>query len=147
MCFFVCVCRVFEDVPPMLRMLSEEGFVLHVFSSGSVEAQKLLFANTSEGDITDVSDIDAQTFFSWPLFIWLAVHMCFEVLGSVLALGTCNIMLPDIRWVTYLPFGTWGMLDTYWQAVWYYYYYGWDHQKFDHQTWSLGVGTVHEQYL
>lgn len=38
--------------------------------------------------------------------------MCFEVLGSVLALGTCNIMLPDIRWVTYLPFGTWGMLDT-----------------------------------
>ncbi|KAK7103679.1 enolase-phosphatase E1-like [Littorina saxatilis] len=46
--------EVFEDVPPMLRMLSEEGFVLHVFSSGSVEAQKLLFANTSEGDITDV---------------------------------------------------------------------------------------------
>lgn len=46
--------EVFEDVPPMLRMLSEEGFALYVYSSGSIEAQKLLFANTSEGDITDV---------------------------------------------------------------------------------------------
>jgi len=46
--------EVFEDVPPMLRMLSEEGFALYVYSSGSVEAQKLLFSNTSEGDMTDV---------------------------------------------------------------------------------------------
>lgn len=46
--------EVFEDVPPMLRMLSEEGFTLYVFSSGSVESQKLLFANTQEGDMTDV---------------------------------------------------------------------------------------------
>lgn len=45
---------MFEDVPPMLRMLSEEGFMLYVYSSGSIESQKLLFANTTEGDITDV---------------------------------------------------------------------------------------------
>ncbi|KAK7490207.1 hypothetical protein BaRGS_00018552 [Batillaria attramentaria] len=46
--------ELFEDVAPMVRMLSEEGFVLYVFSSGSVESQKLLFANSTEGDLTDV---------------------------------------------------------------------------------------------
>lgn len=46
--------EIFEDVAPMLRMLSEEGFMLYIYSSGSVESQKLLFANTTEGDLTDV---------------------------------------------------------------------------------------------
>ncbi|XP_076442399.1 enolase-phosphatase E1-like [Babylonia areolata] len=45
---------VFDDVPPMLRMLSEEGFNLYVYSSGTGEIEKMLFANTPEGDITDV---------------------------------------------------------------------------------------------
>ncbi|XP_076463479.1 enolase-phosphatase E1-like [Babylonia areolata] len=48
--------KVFGDVAPMLRLLCEEGYLLYVYSSGSVEAQKLLFANLPEpeGDITDV---------------------------------------------------------------------------------------------
>lgn len=46
--------ELFEDVGPMLKMLAEEGVQLYVFSSGSVEAQKLLFANSSQGDLTDV---------------------------------------------------------------------------------------------
>ncbi|KAL8608659.1 hypothetical protein ACOMHN_002888 [Nucella lapillus] len=45
---------VFDDVPPMLRMLSEEGFNLYVYSSESADLDKRVFANTTEGDITDV---------------------------------------------------------------------------------------------
>ncbi|GFO35243.1 enolase-phosphatase e1 [Plakobranchus ocellatus] len=46
--------ELFEDVAPMLKMLAEEGFQLYVYSSGSIEAQKLLFANSSHGDLTEV---------------------------------------------------------------------------------------------
>jgi len=46
--------QLFEDVGPMLKMLAEEGMSLYVYSSGSIEAQKLLFGNSSQGDLTDV---------------------------------------------------------------------------------------------
>ncbi|XP_041353792.1 enolase-phosphatase E1-like isoform X2 [Gigantopelta aegis] len=46
--------ELFEDVAPVLRQLFDEGLQLYVFSSGSVEAQKLFFAHTSDGDLTDV---------------------------------------------------------------------------------------------
>lgn len=46
--------ELFEDVGPMLKMLAEEGIKLYVYSSGSIQAQKLLFANSSQGDLTDV---------------------------------------------------------------------------------------------
>lgn len=45
---------VFDDVPPMLRMLSEEGFNLYVYSHETADYYKMLFANTPDGDITDV---------------------------------------------------------------------------------------------
>ena len=47
--------RLFEDVGPMLRMLAEEGLSLYVYSSGSVQSQKLLFGNSTVGDLLDVS--------------------------------------------------------------------------------------------
>ncbi|KAL8611112.1 hypothetical protein ACOMHN_064402 [Nucella lapillus] len=47
--------QLFEDVPPMLRLLKEEGFKLYVYSSGSVESQKLLFGHPSiGGDLTEI---------------------------------------------------------------------------------------------
>ncbi|CAG5133745.1 unnamed protein product [Candidula unifasciata] len=46
--------ELFEDVAPMLKMLAEEGLQLYVYSSGSVESQKLLFANSVQGDLSDV---------------------------------------------------------------------------------------------
>ncbi|RUS91677.1 hypothetical protein EGW08_000503 [Elysia chlorotica] len=46
--------ELFQDVGPMLKMLAEEGFQLYVFSSGSIASQKLLFAHSSYGDLTDI---------------------------------------------------------------------------------------------
>ena len=46
--------RLFEDVNPVLQQLKDEEFRLYIFSSGSVEAQKLLVQNSSEGDLSEV---------------------------------------------------------------------------------------------
>lgn len=44
--------EVYEDVPPALRRWARAGLRLFVYSSGSVPAQKLLFAHTPAGDLT-----------------------------------------------------------------------------------------------
>ncbi|HSO74767.1 MAG TPA: acireductone synthase [Blastocatellia bacterium] len=44
--------QVFEDVPPAFKRWSEQGKDICIYSSGSVLAQKLLFANTEAGDLT-----------------------------------------------------------------------------------------------
>ncbi len=44
--------HVYPDVAPALRRWHESGIGLYVYSSGSVAAQKLLFAHTPEGDLT-----------------------------------------------------------------------------------------------
>jgi enolase-phosphatase E1 len=43
---------VFDDVPPALRRWRAAGLEVRVFSSGSVLAQRLLFAHTDHGDLT-----------------------------------------------------------------------------------------------
>ena len=43
---------LYPDVVPALRRWHAEGHVLAVYSSGSVPAQKLLFAHTDAGDLT-----------------------------------------------------------------------------------------------
>jgi len=43
---------VFPDVPVALEAWKDAGLRLRVFSSGSVHAQKLLFAHTAYGDLT-----------------------------------------------------------------------------------------------
>lgn len=43
--------HVFPDVPPALAAWSRSGVRLRVFSSGSVQAQKLLFGHTEYGDL------------------------------------------------------------------------------------------------
>lgn len=44
--------HVYPDVAPVLRQWHADGMTLAVFSSGSVQAQKLLFAHTPDGDLT-----------------------------------------------------------------------------------------------
>lgn len=44
--------QVFEDVPRAFERWREQGRSVHIYSSGSVLAQKLLFASTQLGDLT-----------------------------------------------------------------------------------------------
>ncbi|XP_075222616.1 enolase-phosphatase E1 [Lycorma delicatula] len=46
--------HVFDDVKDCLKSWTEAGKKIYVYSSGSVEAQKLLFSNTKEGDLLSV---------------------------------------------------------------------------------------------
>ena len=43
--------HVYDDVPPVLRAWYDAGVALFVYSSGSVVAQKVLFAHTAFGDL------------------------------------------------------------------------------------------------
>ena len=47
---------LFDDVVPNLRRLRSQGIRIAIFSSGSVLAQKLLFAHTDTGDHSDLID-------------------------------------------------------------------------------------------
>ena len=44
--------HIYADVLPKLRQWHRQGISLYIYSSGSVYAQKLLFGNTLEGDLT-----------------------------------------------------------------------------------------------
>ena len=44
--------QVYSDVAPALERWRKAGLKVHIFSSGSVLAQKLLFAHTDAGDLT-----------------------------------------------------------------------------------------------
>ena len=44
--------HLYPDVAPCLRRWKAQGFALHVYSSGSVAAQKLLFGHSDAGDLT-----------------------------------------------------------------------------------------------
>jgi enolase-phosphatase E1 len=44
--------EVYPDVPPALERWRRQGIDIAIFSSGSVQAQRSLFANTSAGDLT-----------------------------------------------------------------------------------------------
>ncbi|QBQ53160.1 acireductone synthase [Nitrosococcus wardiae] len=48
--------HLYPDVERNLRAWHEAGLKLYVFSSGSVEAQRLLFAHTPGGDLTPLFD-------------------------------------------------------------------------------------------
>lgn len=48
--------HIYPDVAPCLRAWRQQGIGLNVYSSGSVAAQKLLFGNSVEGDLTGLFD-------------------------------------------------------------------------------------------
>jgi len=45
------VSHVFDDVPPALAQWADSGIDVRIYSSGSVEAQRLFFGHTSFGDL------------------------------------------------------------------------------------------------
>jgi len=45
---------VYEDVPKAFELWTNNGQKIYVYSSGSVEAQKLLFENSVHGDLLKV---------------------------------------------------------------------------------------------
>ena len=51
---FIYFCRVYEDVVPVLKNMVADDRKLYVYSSGSVEGQKLLFGNSTQGDLLEV---------------------------------------------------------------------------------------------
>jgi len=48
--------QVYADVPLAFERWKKQGKAIHIFSSGSVLAQKLIFAHTTEGDLTPYLD-------------------------------------------------------------------------------------------
>jgi len=48
--------QLFADVPPALERWRRAGLTISIFSSGSLLAQKLLFAHTEAGDLTGLID-------------------------------------------------------------------------------------------
>ncbi len=44
--------HVYNDVPPNLKKWQDMGIPVYIYSSGSIKAQKLLFAHTDFGDLT-----------------------------------------------------------------------------------------------
>ena len=48
--------QVYADVPAALDRWKQQGKGIYIFSSGSVLAQKLIFAHTTEGDLTSYLD-------------------------------------------------------------------------------------------
>jgi enolase-phosphatase E1 len=52
--FVVFPTRFFADVVPAVRKWREAGIKVYIYSSGSVEVQKLLFGHSTEGDILEL---------------------------------------------------------------------------------------------
>ncbi len=48
--------HIYDDVPALLEAWKDEGLALYVYSSGSVQAQKLLFSHTEYGDLSRFFD-------------------------------------------------------------------------------------------
>lgn len=48
--------HVYPDTPEAMRRWKSRGIGVHIYSSGSVEAQKLIFGNSLAGDLTPLID-------------------------------------------------------------------------------------------
>jgi enolase-phosphatase E1 len=47
---------LYDDVIPALKALKSANIGIYIYSSGSIEAQKLIFTHTNHGDITNLID-------------------------------------------------------------------------------------------
>jgi 2,3-diketo-5-methylthio-1-phosphopentane phosphatase len=45
--------HVYQDFVPMLEWMKDQNVKVYIYSSGSVQAQKLLFGNSTKGDLTN----------------------------------------------------------------------------------------------
>jgi len=58
------VCRVFDDVVSAFKQWNSNQIKIYIYSSGSIDAQKLLFGNSKFGDLLQVSVPWSQRVFS-----------------------------------------------------------------------------------
>lgn len=80
---------LYDDVLPALNSLKEAGVRIYIYSSGSIEAQKLLFAHTNEGDLRALIDgcipalnrSNVQTLI--PLFCGWKTSLMFRVMRAL----------------------------------------------------------------
>ena len=52
---FILLLSVYEDVPKALESWTDGGRKVYIYSSGSIEAQKLLFSHSQNNDLTKVT--------------------------------------------------------------------------------------------
>jgi enolase-phosphatase E1 len=85
--------HVFPDVPPALLAWASRGIRLRVFSSGSVRAQKLLFAHTEQGDLSPLFEgfHDTQTGPKQEPASYLAIAEAFDLPAASI------LFLSDVR--------------------------------------------------
>lgn len=62
-------CRVYQDVVPTIRRWKQDGLKVYIYSSGSIEAQKLLFGYSVQGDLLDASSNLSAFFISCGLIV------------------------------------------------------------------------------
>jgi hypothetical protein len=86
-----CVYSVYSDVVPALKSWACSGRQIYVYSSGSVEAQKLLFGHSEEGSLLEVSLLftnqimyNYYVFWHYPSFwLYLKIPSCFFPLPKI----------------------------------------------------------------
>lgn len=78
---------LFADVAPALQEWVKDGRKLYIYSSGSVEAQKLLFGHTADGDLTEVGNGHAMGYDS--------IHMA-DTVTVLYLLMSQHRLLPNI---------------------------------------------------
>eukprot|EP00730_Choanoeca_flexa_P016252 TRINITY_DN7642_c0_g1_i4.p1 TRINITY_DN7642_c0_g1~~TRINITY_DN7642_c0_g1_i4.p1 ORF type:complete len:115 (+),score=14.82 TRINITY_DN7642_c0_g1_i4:262-606(+) len=59
--------HVYEDVVPAFKRLVDAGAKIYIYSSGSIQAQKLLFGYSEAGDLLKVSCQSCSAYSSRPL--------------------------------------------------------------------------------
>jgi len=50
------ISHLYPDVLPQIKKWKESGMKVYIYSSGSIQAQKLLFSHTEYGDVTNLLD-------------------------------------------------------------------------------------------
>lgn len=59
---FISFYSLYQDVTSSIKRWRDQGLKVFIYSSGSVEAQKLLFGYSVEGDVLDVSTAAFRSF-------------------------------------------------------------------------------------
>lgn len=60
---------IYDDVDTNLKAWKDQGKLLYIYSSGSVNAQKLLFGNTNKGNLLNVSTKVICKLIWYPFFV------------------------------------------------------------------------------
>lgn len=85
--------HIYEDAARCLKQFNKQGYALYVYSSGSVQAQKLLFANSEFGDLTKVF----SGYFDTLIGGKKEVHSYFKIANKINIPAEQILFLSDIK--------------------------------------------------